>query len=224
MEGLFDYDKISFILTKLLGLLIFSVSLTSKLPQIHSIIHNKSSNGISPISSYCDVIVTLFQFSYCYKMSYPFSIHGEFLSLLIQNLLILILSWVYVNNPIKLNNIIFFSRTVFIAFVLQFLYITFNNCDQLPDVVWEGLAASNIPLVSISRFSQIYSIFKEKDAGTVSVYSFAMRGFKNFVKVISLMIETDSFIMVLNQGYNGLLCVCVILLIKFYENKKKKQN
>lgn len=221
-EGL-DYKCLFFLLAKGLGTTIFILSFTLKIPQIFTIVKNKSTEGLSKLSTYLDLISVFLQGLYCIHKGLPFTIYGEYLSLTLQNFVIMILYWYYQNknNKISTNEI----RTgLFVVFMSIVCYISLRDKDFISETVWEFVGATNIPFTTISRFSQISEIIKTKKSGSVSVSSFLMRTLKNGLKIVSLSLETDNYILIINQAYNGLISLFVVVLIFFYTNNKEKLN
>ena len=221
MSNCFEFGNIltseclKYFTVNLFGIVIFMMSWTLKVPQIISIYKNKSSKGVSSMSIYTDFFNVVASGLNCMKFNLPFSIYGEFISLILQNLIIVILYAYYNRN----------NNTKIIAFII--ILITSILCfigiytDIYPSIVWDFIAASNLPFVTISRGSQYISLYKNKEVGSLSIESFLMRTFKNLIKMITLILETDKYILILNQGYNALLGLIMIIMILYYKSKVK---
>jgi hypothetical protein len=222
-DGTLNLACFTYIFAKLAGFSIIAMSFTLKVPQIFSIVYNKSARGISPVSIYSDLINVLTSFLYCYKYSIPISISGEYISLLAQNFLILLLSWYYGYDekkatPLeKLNRVLILLVLFIVSYICMFV-------DIFPPLFWDIMAASNVPSVSLSRFAQIAILVRTKEVGSLSLISFILRTSKNAIKTVLLLIETNEYIMIFNQVYNGILGSIVIALIIYYSEEKPKET
>jgi hypothetical protein len=222
-DGTLSLACFSHIFAKLAGILIITMSFTLKVPQIFTIVYNKSAKGISTASIYSDLINVLCSLLYCYKYNLPLSISGEYISLTAQNFLILLLSWYYGKDDRKPTMTDKVRRIFVVICFVVFTYVSMF-CDIYPPYVWDLMAATNVPTVGISRFSQISQLYKTGEVGSLSLASFILRTFKNFIKTILLMIETNDYILIFNQIYNGLLGTIVISMIIYYGGKEKDQK
>ena len=194
------------------------MSWTLKVPQIISIYKNKSSNGVSSMSIYTDYLNIVGSGLYCAKFKLPFTIYGEYISLIIQNLIIVILSAYYSrNNRSRINAFIIIVASTLFCFVGVYT-------DIYPSIVWDMIAACNLPFVTISRGSQYIALYKTKEVGSLSIESFLMRTLKNLIKMITLIFETDKYILIVNQGYNSLLGLIMIFMILYYKKSKVKKD
>lgn len=217
-KGSLSLDCLKLILAKVFGTIILIMSFTLKLPQIKDMIRLKSSKGISATSSYFDFLSVVFSLVYCYKTKTPFTIWAEYVSIIIQNFLIIALAWKY--SPVKIGFQEKAFRFLFIIISINFIYIGMFT-DLFPKWMYDIMAASNIPIVSVSRAGQIYELIKYKKAGAVSFDSFLMRFLKNSLKFVCLLIETNDSMLLFNQLYNALMNLIVMGLIVYYRRNEK---
>lgn len=212
-------ECITYLFAKSLGTLIFFLSFTLKIPQIFTIYKTKSTKGISSFSIYSDFISTVFQGLYCFHKGLPMSIYSEYISIVLQNFNIVLLYWYYAQEKSLMIKI---QRIIFLIFLTIFCCICLvNNGEYIPPMIWELMAASNIPFVTVSRFTQIWTIVRSKCVGAVSISSFFMRFMKNILKIISLLLETTNLILLINQSYNAFMSISVVIVIIYYKNSDK---
>lgn len=225
IEGTFTKQCFMLTLAKLLGCIIFVLSFTLKIPQIILILKKKSIKGLSAMSVYVDFISTNLQGLYCYHKGLPISIYGEYISIVLQNFTILLLFWHYSNNNVRnKQNIHTFYRLIFLLLIGILYFMCLFKGNYIPKYIWDIMASSNIPFVLVSRVTQIAAIMRSKDASSVSSSSYLMRFLKNFIKAISLLLETDTYILLVNQIFNGLTSMSVVFLILIYGGKEKIKN
>ena len=114
----FEKDCITYILSQSFSILIILMSFTNKLPQIVYMYKSKEIKGLSNLSIYLDILNVLCTSLYPFHMGYSFWDYGETIIILIQNIIIFILSWIYNNNKSYNRDNISFS-----ILLLSFLFL-----------------------------------------------------------------------------------------------------
>ena len=90
-----NVDCLKFTLSKLIGYLIITGAFILKVPQILKILKNKSVHGISKIMFYIETLMFIHSSSFSIHNKIPFSVYGENLIILAQNLIIVLLFWTF---------------------------------------------------------------------------------------------------------------------------------
>ena len=203
----------------IIGYSITLVSFTFKLPQIYSIIKNKSTKSISTLSNYFDFYSILFQGLYSLHKNLSIVIYLEYFSTTLQNITIIILSWIYSEK--ESSNVNYFLRLIFLISTPYIIFISIiNNGNYISNSIWNIMVLCGLPFMTISRLSQMKSIYINKSSGSVSLMSFVMRAVKNFFKVWINLYETINWQLIINQGYYGILTLGVIFMILKYNKSQ----
>ena len=203
----------------IIGYSITLVSFTFKLPQIYSIIKNKSTKSISTLSNYFDFYSILFQGLYSLHKNLSIVIYLEYFSTTLQNITIIILSWIYSEK--ESSNLKYFLRIFFLISTPYIIFISIiNNGNYISNSIWNIMVLCGLPFMTISRLSQMKSIYINKSSGSVSLMSFVMRAVKNFFKVWIILYETVNWQLIINQGYYGILTLGVIFMILKYNKSQ----
>lgn len=103
-----------------------------KLPQIYKIIKHKSVHGISKFLFYIEFFMYIHSSSYSMHYHIPFSVYGENLIILAQNIVIVILFWKF-NEEIKLP-----EKIGFFLFFIAYSYLLFSDA-YLTDLQWDHI-------------------------------------------------------------------------------------
>ena len=203
----------------IVGYSITLVSFTFKLPQIYSILKNKSTKSISTLSNYFDFYSILFQGLYSLHKNLSIVIYLEYFSTTLQNTTIIFLSWIYSEK--ESSNLKYFLRIFFLISTPYIIFIAIiNNGNYISNSIWNIMVLCGLPFMTISRLSQMKSIYINKSAGSVSLMSFVMRAVKNFFKVWIILYETVNWQLIINQGYYGILTLGVIFMILKYNKSQ----
>jgi len=147
------------LISKFLSGAILIGSIAVKFPQILNILTSKQATGLSPQAFYTEVSITISTVLYNYRQGYPFLSYGETVMILIQNLILVLLLWKFMNPGPSVKSIVsvifLFVAVTVVCYVLdeKFLYI---------------LPLANLPLLTYSRSLQIYTNLKNKTTGQLS--------------------------------------------------------
>ena len=160
----FDFSNtscITLMISKGLGVLILAGSVLLKLPQIINIYGTKDVEGLNPTSFYTEVPLVITNVVYNVLQKNPFSSYGENVFILVQNLVLVFMLWIYMSPKSRPSMI---SMVGILAF---FAAVAFGSL-QLPPSLWSFLPLSNLPLLLISRIPQIIQNFKQGSTGQLS--------------------------------------------------------
>lgn len=147
----FESDCIGFYISKCLGLLILLGSFALKLPQIINIITKKNVIGLSANAFYTEVPLSITTIVYNYLQNNPFTSYGETCIISIQNMILVVLLWMYmIPTP---------SITTIISILLMFLMVTIVSL-SLPNDYQYLLPLTTLPLMIYSRTAQIVTNIK----------------------------------------------------------------
>lgn len=152
---------IAFFISKTLGVLILAGSVLLKVPQIFNIYGTKDVEGLNPMSFYTEVPLVITNVVYNYLQGNPFSSYGENVFILIQNLILVFMLWIYMNPEVK--------PSIFkMVGVLAFFGVVAVGSLHLPPSLWSLLPLSNLPLLLISRIPQIVQNFRQQSTGQLA--------------------------------------------------------
>ena len=119
----------------IIGYSITLVSFTFKLPQIYSIIKNKSTKSISTLSNYFDFYSILFQGLYSLHKNLSIVIYLEYFSTTLQNITIIFLSWIYSEK--ESSNLKYILRLIFLISTPYIIFISIiNNGNYISNSIW----------------------------------------------------------------------------------------
>lgn len=215
MEFSFSKDCMALMVSKLLGYTIIAGSFVLKVPQIKSLYKIKSDEGLSYLSMYVEIYLLLISSLYPYHKKAPFSTYGETVIILVQSMIILLLAWKYAKNKIS-----FVEKFMFLLSINLIIYFCIN--EKLNDTMWNLVASSNFPLLSVSRISQIYKSYVDKSTGSLSMFTFLLALGGNLARIFTIFTESYDFMIVALYSYASLLNLVIIIQIILYESEAKK--
>jgi mannose-P-dolichol utilization defect 1 len=169
-----------FLISKVLSTGILLGSIAVKLPQVFNIMSTKNVVGLSPQAFYSEVPLSIFSVLYSFKLGYAFTSYGESVMILIQNLILVYLLWVYTNPQPSLSHkiqvILVFVASFAFAFTLpiEYLYI-------LPNI--------NLVLMFYSRIVQIIANFTQKTTGQLSSITVGLTFLGSLARIFTTMTE-----------------------------------
>jgi mannose-P-dolichol utilization defect 1 len=140
---------------------------------------------------------------------------GENLSLLIQNVILVFLSWQYSTSPVSVQEkgLVFLGYGAYVFVVVQ----------VLPEDLRYLLMSSTWPVMLYARGSQVFETFQVKHTGQLSIVTTSMNLVGALIRIGTTMTETgDSVVLA------GYLLSCALSLLMFvqyfmYLNNTNKQ-
>ncbi|KAI9473647.1 MAG: hypothetical protein EXX96DRAFT_596717 [Benjaminiella poitrasii] len=215
-----DKDCIKYVISKGLGFGIVLGGSIVKIPQILTILRNKSAQGLSFTSYIMETLSYFITLAYNLRQGNPFSTFGEIMFICIQNVVIMILMLQFSKQT---------SKLVLTLLALGALWYTLNNQNIVPSVLMSTLFATTIPLNLTAKIPQIYTNFKNKSTGQLSVFTVVNYLAGSAARVFTTMTEIDDPLMLfgslLAATFNAILVLQVILYWgNNNSNKNKKQE
>jgi len=208
-------DCIALLISKLLGFSIIFFSAILKVPQIKYMLKSKTDEGLSYLSMYVEIFLFTFNALYSYHKNAPFSTYGENIIILIQSLIILLLAWSYSQKGVA-----FFEKLIFLTLFNGLIYICLNGL--LSEQYWEVIGSSSIPLLTVSRISQIYNSFKTKSTGSLAMFTFVLSFLGNVARVFTTVTESFEIPILLMYLYAAFLNLVIMFQIFLYGSKSEK--
>lgn len=185
-------------LSKILSIGILIGAFFIRIPQIFCILKARSTQGISDLMYHFENISCIISMAYGFRTGMPFTTYGENYFLLIQNYIILFLIYYYERT--LHYRIGCFSVLWFILFY-QIIPISFLN--------WVVICIP-IPLNIISRIPQIWLLYQEKSAGSVSLLMNVANTGGSLIRIFNIITETfDIYIL---MGYIVSLSLHLIIV------------
>lgn len=210
-----DVDCIKYAVSKGLGLGIVLGGSIVKVPQILTILRNQSAQGLSLTSYLLETFSYFITLSYNLRQGNPFSTFGEIMFICIQNIVITSLIFYYGRQT---------GLLVAVLAALGGIFYSLNSPQLVPQALMSSLYAATIPLTLTSKVPQIYSNFKNKSTGQLSVFTVVNYFAGSAARVFTTMTELDDPLMLfgnlLATTFNAILVLQVIL----YWGKKVKST
>lgn len=203
------------LISKMLGYLIILGSLTVKLPQILSIIKDKSAQGVSFSMFYLELIAYSITLSYNVVKKNAFSTWGETLFLLIQTFALLVIMNKY---SFGINKTFVSFTVVWIASLIALIGGSLSN------QALTLLQSSTIIIFTMSKIPQVITNFKTGNTGKLAFLTFFLNFAGSAARVYTTSQEVnDPLIMtsaIIGTILNGIISIQII----FYGDSTKKSE
>ena len=203
-------------LSKFVGFGIIAGSSILKVPQIIKIVNAKSVEGISKSLFYLEIITLLHSSTYSIRQQIPFSIYGESLIILAQNVLIVLLFWVYsksIPTYEKLGLFVFFTGYSFVLFSGDRLFMN--------DALWGITQSSNMFIMILSKIPQIITNYQAQSTGQLSFFTFLLNFLGGLARLGTVILETDDKMYLLGFVLSVLLNAIIVAQFLIYWNSAK---
>lgn len=177
-----------FLLSKFLSSAILLGSVAVKLPQVFNIVSTKNVVGLSPQAFYSEVPLATLSVLYSYRLGYAFTSYGESVMVLIQNMILVYLLWVYMqpkpSAAHKLSVLAVFVAVGVVAYHLpaEYLYV-------LPNI--------NLALMMYARVAQIVNNFRQGTTGQLSSITTGLTFIGSVARIFTTMTEAGGDILLL---------------------------
>ncbi|KAI1297922.1 Mannose-P-dolichol utilization defect 1 protein [Halotydeus destructor] len=192
----------------LLSLSTTAICVVLKLPQILTIISNKSVDGLSTPSLMLEFWSYLTTVSYSIYFDYPFGLYSEYPFLLIQDVLILILIINYEDR----------DNTVLRAFIPTAVAIHLTiGLKLVPKWLPVVALSCSSPVGVLSKGLQLYEIISKKDAGHVSPTSWLLNCISSLCRLLSYCLSVADKTLVISLTFSTALNLAVALAAKMYQ-------
>jgi len=211
----FDAPCLKMAISKALGIGIILGSAMVKIPQILKLMNAKSAVGLSLNALLMEMLSITFTMAYSVHKEFPFSAWGECCFMSIQNLIIVVLVFVYGQS---------FSTALF--FVPSYLGLNYLLCSAAtPMALVMKLQQSTLVILMISRFLQIWENFSNGHTGQLSMITTVMLASGSLARVFTSIQETGDVNMVL-QFVLACSLNCLILgqIMWYWDASKGKKT
>ncbi|SAM08571.1 hypothetical protein [Absidia glauca] len=201
-----DVDCIKYTVSKGLGLGIVVGGSIVKVPQILTIVSHGSAQGLSLLSYLIESLSYTITLAYNVRQDNPFSTYGEILFITFQNMIIASLILSYSKQALLVLPLLALFGAVFYGL---------QQPDMVPASAMASLYAATIPLSLASKVPQIWTNFKNKSTGQLSVFTVMNYFLGSAARVFTTYAELDDPLMLLGTllatGLNLLLVLQVFL-------------
>lgn len=211
----FENECTSYLISKMLSVIIVVFSFTNKLPQILYMYKSKQIKGLSSISVYLDILCVLCAALYPFHKGYPFLAYGERLIVLIENIIIFFLAWKY-----DLNQSSDRKNLSFTIFVCSFLFVIYKGA--LDENAWKMIGLAKTFFSMTSKISQILKSCKENTTGPLSTITYGLNMISNLARIYTSFKETKDSILISGFVVSFVLNFEVFLQIIYYNRPHKK--
>eukprot|EP00026_Physarum_polycephalum_P016079 Phypoly_transcript_16914.p1 GENE.Phypoly_transcript_16914~~Phypoly_transcript_16914.p1 ORF type:complete len:220 (+),score=28.31 Phypoly_transcript_16914:73-732(+) len=188
------------LLSKVLSFGIIVGAVVVKLPQIIKIGGSKSAKGLVVSSVWLETVGLTINFAYSYNSGFAFSTYGETVFILVQNVVILYMIYLYSR---RMGTEFYIPIAVFgiFAFVLISGFLDIKTLAYL-----QGLT---IPLFSISKIPQILKNYQSKGVGQLSFITTFLQFAGSAARVFTSFKEVNDNLILLGfvsgTALNGIL-------------------
>jgi mannose-P-dolichol utilization defect protein 1 len=202
-------------LSKFIGFGIIAGSSILKVPQIMKIIQAKSVEGISKSLFYLEILTLLHASTYSMKQNIPFSVYGESLIILGQNIIIVMLFWLY-SKTIGVA-----EKAGLFALFTAYSFVLFSGNRFLGEAAWSLVQQSNMFIMVLSRVPQILTNFQNKSTGQLAFFTFLLNFLGGVARLGTVLIETDDFMYQLQFIVSVFLNGTLVAQFLIYWNNNK---
>jgi len=184
------------LVVKGLGIAIILGAFLNKAPVIANIMSSKSVAGLSKTGIYGDVLMCANTAIYSFLRGFPITAYGENVALVLQSLVIVLMMWQLDPKTDTKEKLI--SFTIFTVYFIGTLTV-------LPEEYWSILMTSVLPVIVISRGSQILETFRVKHTGAQAIMTLTMNLGGGTIRILTTLNEIGWDMNVLNGYFLGFL-------------------
>eukprot|EP01043_Picozoa_sp_COSAG02_P014979 COSAG02_NODE_627_length_19327_cov_4.448382_1_plen_295_part_00 len=206
---IFDASCIKLTISKALGYGILVFSGLLKAPQIYNILKNKDATGISASAFYFDVAGYTVSPVYGYRKGFPISTYGETFIILVENLVLVALLWVYSKGAAAASPGFKLTATGFYA---CFAAAVLN----VPDELLYLLPMVGSSMVLYSRLPQIYMNYTNGHTGQLAIGTWILNVVGVIARVFTTATELDDPYQLASHTVAMCLNLTVVVQILIY--------
>ncbi|CRK93938.1 CLUMA_CG007465, isoform A [Clunio marinus] len=205
----FDVPCFKALLSKGLGLGIIAGSMLVKVPQIMKILNNKSTEGLSLVSVFLDLMAITFHMSYSFVSGFPFSAWGDGTFLAFQTATIAALIFFYGHrSPVR--------SFLFTALYGVLVYILMGGMTPL-EFLWSA-QGFNVPILLVGKLSQAVTNYRNGGTGQLSAATCFMLFFGSLARIFTSIQETGDNMMILTYSVSTFANAVIIAQLLYYWN------
>lgn len=182
---------------------------SQKVPQILRIIKTKSSEGISKLSLFLELLSYTIMESYCSLNDYKLLSYCEYHLLIFQQLVLI-------------NLVLYFSsQTSMFAQCTSFIIV--GMIRLLPAFVLSLFVLLATPVSLFSKAIQLKYILVTRNVESISVYTWMMSSFTNATRIITTLCDSADSLLLSNYILSTLLSSSITLCCVLFKQKTKAE-
>lgn len=195
-----DVDCVIVTARKVTGYTIVTLASIVKVPQILKVLSAQSAKGLVQSMYYVECWMNAIVMCYNIHLNNSFSLYGETVFLLLQNLILISLIWQYSQTISTSEKISFtLATTALITYLYTDVYV--------PTIVWDLAMSCQFVLMGYARIPQIIANYAEKSTGQMSVITFVANFLGVIARALTYGFRMDLMFasLIMNILYNGAL-------------------
>lgn len=181
-----------------------------KVPQILKILNNKSSEGLSIVSIFLDLMAITFHMSYSFVSGFPFSAWGDGTFLALQTAAIAALVFFYGHRSPP-------RAVMFTALYGVFVYILMGGMTS-KKFLWTA-QGFNVPILLTGKLSQAFTNYKNGSTGQLSAATCFMLFFGSLARIFTSVQETGDSMMILTYCVSTFANAVIVSQLLYYWNR-----
>ncbi|KAL5279578.1 MPDU1.2 family protein [Megaselia abdita] len=210
-HDIFNCDCAKALLSKLLGIILISMSLVVKVPQIKKLWGSKTAKGLDLKSVLLELLAITIHISYCFAKGFPLTSWGDATFIATQTAIIAFLVLMFSLGQDKA------VKYMGIYAVIAFVLIS----GITPMKVLEILQALKIPILLGSRFSQAKTNYINKSTGQLSAATCFLMLFGSAARIYTSIQETGDAMMIITFVLNTIAIGVIACQLIYYSDSKK---
>jgi len=212
--NLFDFQCLTFLMSKLIGYLIVTMALIVKVPQILKIQKAQSIQGLSLEMYVMELVGYGVTSAYNFRLGHPFSTYGENLFLFVQNCILIYQLLFYSKRLNSQNAGIAAGFAVFFSMIFSSRVISAGQMSVIQTTA--------VIIFAIARFPQIRNNYLAKSTGQLAFVTCLLNFLGGFGRLFTVLREVSDQI-VLFAALSALTVNSVIIVQFAIYGKKSTQ-
>ncbi|OZJ04272.1 hypothetical protein BZG36_02478 [Bifiguratus adelaidae] len=208
-----DQACLKLALSKGLGIAIITGGSIVKIPQIITILKNRSTQGLSLSSYLLEVVANVINLAYNARAGNPFSTWGEMLFLTTQNIIITLLIFAFSKQTV--------GGVGALGAILAIGYMLMSPQLVNPTAL-ASLFAGTIPLNIASKIPQIMTNYTNGSTGQLSAFAVMNYLFGSLARVFTTATELDDPLMLSGTSLGALFNAILAGQVLYYSSAKAK--
>ncbi|KAL0233897.1 hypothetical protein PCE1_002402 [Barthelona sp. PCE] len=186
-----------------------------KLPQILSIMSKKSAGGLLYSSILLEMLNCLSTVVYATRKNFEFSVYGESVFLLLQNMFIFVLMLHYNGQLASIKGMALFWSTIIIGSLLP--------TKATPDVIIKTLVSLQTVFGLLGRVPIIVKNLRSKSTGSLSFFTYFATALGGLIRFVTFYISTKDVIGSIAHFSSALCNIIIAVQIRMYKPTKKEE-
>ncbi|KAK3889899.1 hypothetical protein Pcinc_006130 [Petrolisthes cinctipes] len=187
----------------------------NKVPQIISIVRNKTTKGLSLMALLLELTSYSIMLSYNVYSAYALSSYFEYPLLVIQDLVMLAVFLAF-NGQL--------SPSIFVPAAAASYFAYSIASGILPHTLITTLVGLCTPISASSKVMALLTILRSKNSAAVSVTSLCISAYTSLTRLFTIYVESADIALLMNFGTSLFLNCCIILAAIAYKPRDKKED